>query len=241
MSAAAGVFVTGTDTGCGKTRVGCALARRAREAGRTVRILKPVETGCEAGPDGELRPADARALAAAAADDSPLDRLCPYRLPLAAAPEVAAREAGVSIRPERIAAAFARAREQADWVLVEGAGGLLVPIAPGLDMAELASGLGLPLVVVARASLGTINHTLLTLDAARARGLRVAGVAVSHTTPDLDPAGRRNLELLIENLPVPFLGELAHGAESFSATPGQVGLSAALGLDGLDRPSRGAD
>ena len=98
-------------------------------------------------------------------------------------------------------------------MIVEGAGGLLVPISPGLDVAALAARLDLPLVVAARAALGTINHTLLTLEAARARNLRMLGVAVSHTTPVHTPADRRNLELLVARLPVRFLGELAHGAD----------------------------
>lgn len=204
------VFVTGTDTGCGKTAVGCALARSVRASGRRVRVLKPIETGCES-RDGELRPADALALARAAGDDAPLARLCPYRLALPAAPEVAARDANVKLELGPIADALALARRDADLVIVEGAGGLLVPIAPDLDMAGLAAALDLPVLVAARATLGTINHTLLTLQVARARGLHVVGLVVSHTTQVLSPADRRNLELLIERLPVPFVGELAHG------------------------------
>jgi dethiobiotin synthetase len=199
------VFVTGTDTGCGKTAVGCALARSLRASGRRVRVLKPIETGCAP------LPVDALALAEAAGDDAPLERLCPYRLPLPAAPEVAARAEGVKLELAPIRAALARARADADLVIVEGAGGLLVPIAPGLDMAGLAGALKLPVLVAARATLGTINHTRLTLEAAAARGLRVVGLVVSHTTPDLSPADRRNLDLLLEGLPVRFLGELGHG------------------------------
>jgi dethiobiotin synthetase len=88
---------------------------------------------------------------------------------------------------------------------------LLVPISPRLDMAGLARHLRLPILVATRAALGTINHTLLTLEAARARGLRVLGVVVSHTCADLAPADRQNLDLLIERLPVPLLGELPFG------------------------------
>ncbi len=197
------VFVTGTDTGCGKTAVASALARSIRDAGRRVRVLKPIETGCANGV-----PEDARALALAAEDDAELDRLCPYRLALPAAPEIAARDEGVPLGLGPIDAALARARADADLVIVEGAGGLLVPISPGLDMAGLAAHMRLPLLVVARAALGTINHTLLTLEAARARGLRVIGVVVSHTTEVLSPADRRNLDLLIERLGETFLGEL---------------------------------
>jgi dethiobiotin synthetase len=215
------IFVSGTDTGCGKTRVGCALARGLRAAGRRVRVLKPVETGC-AERGGALVPSDALALAAAAGDDSPLEQLCPYRLRLPAAPEVAARVEGVELDPQRISAALARARAGADSVLVEGAGGLLVPLGPDLDMAGLARQLGLPLLIVARARLGTLNHTLLTVEAAAARGLRVLGVAISHTEPELPDAERRNLDALralLERSRVAWLGELGYGAERLSPEP----------------------
>ena len=201
------VFVTGTDTGCGKTAVACALARAARAEGLRVRVIKPIETGC-----ADHAPADALALAEAAGDDAPLERLCPYRFALPAAPEAAAAAEGRTIELARIADAFALAAKDADLVIAEGAGGLLVPIAASFDMADLAARLDLPLVVAARAALGTINHTRLTLEAAAARGLRVLGVAISYTTAVHPPADQRNLELLLARLPVPFLGELHHGA-----------------------------
>ncbi len=207
------VFVTGTDTGCGKTAVASALARTLRAAGKRVRVLKPIETGCVDGV-----PADALALAHAAGDAAPVERLCPYRFALPVAPEVAARAERVAIDLARIESALALARKVADLVIVEGAGGLLVPIAPGLDMAGLARRLRLPLVVAARAALGTINHTLLTLEAARARDLRVLGVVVSHSSAALSAADRRNLDLLLERLPVPLLGELGFGARLLPAS-----------------------
>jgi dethiobiotin synthetase len=222
-----GVFVTGTDTGCGKTAVACALARALRAAGFRVRVLKPIETGCARSPDDSLVPADALALAAAAGDDAPVERLCPYRFELPAAPEAAASQIGVSIDIARIREALALAAKDADLVIAEGAGGLLVPIGAGLDMAGLAAQLDLPLVVVGRAALGTINHSLLTLEVARARGLAVAGFAVSHTAPHLSAADRRNLDLLLARLPVPFLGELAHGAEHLPGLAPTALLSAA--------------
>jgi len=213
-----GVFITGTDTGCGKTTVAALIARAAREAGQHVRVLKPVETGCEE-REGQLLPADALALAAAADDRRGVEAICPYRLRLPASPDVAARHEGVSIDPAVLDRAYRAASEAADLTLVEGAGGLLVPILPGLDMASLATRLGLPLLVAARASLGTINHTWLTLEAAAARELRVVAVVISHTTPELSPADRANLDRLLEDLPVPLLGELPYGGNQLLREP----------------------
>jgi dethiobiotin synthetase len=210
------VFVTGTDTGCGKTTVACALARDARAAGLRVRVLKPVETGCE--PDA----ADARALAEAAGDDRPLDALCPYRLALPAAPEIAARHESVELDLERVAQAFEAATRDADLVVVEGAGGLLVPITASSDMADLVSQLRLPVLLVARASLGTINHTRLSLEAAAARGLDVVALVFSHTTPALSRADRANLDLLEERPDLPPTSELAHGAASLGEASARI-------------------
>jgi dethiobiotin synthetase len=209
-----GLFIAGTDTGCGKTAVGRALAAAARARGLCVRVLKPIETGC--GPEG---PADALALAAAAGDTRPVAELCPYALALPAAPQAAAAAEGVAIELERIRAAYHAARRGADLVLVEAAGGLRVPIAPDLDMAGLARALELPVLVVARAALGTLNHTKLTLEAAARAGLQVVGVLVSHTTPELPPAERANLDLLPGLIDVPLLGELPHAAQSSGNAP----------------------
>jgi dethiobiotin synthetase len=208
-----GAFVTGTDTGCGKTAVACAAARQAVKEGLQVRVIKPVETGCPEERD-RLQPLDALALAEASQDRSPLEEICPYRLRLAAAPQVAAEAEGVEISTERIEPLVGRAQARADLVIVEGAGGLFVPIRPGLDMADLAGRLGLPLLVVARAALGTINHTKLTLEAAARRGLPVLGVVISHTTPDLPGADRANLDLLRRSLGPHLLGELPYGSDA---------------------------
>ena len=216
------LFVTGTDTGCGKTSVGVALALAARAAGLAVRVLKPVETGCEDGI-----PTDALALARAANDARPLDEICPVRLALPAAPLVAARVERVEIELATLVAAYERSCSAADLVIVEGAGGLRVPIAPGLEMADLARSLDTPLLVVGRAALGTINHTLLTLQAAAAHKLPVAGVVISHTQPGLSRADRANLDQLLASLPAPFWGELGHGAKELEPP---LDLRARLGI-----------
>ncbi len=205
-----GLFVTGTDTDCGKTQVGSLLAELAVAAGRVVRVCKPVETGCQPA-GGVLVPADATALARAARDPRPIEQICPYRLRLPAAPDVAARAEGVAIERERLLRAVDEARRDADLTLVEGAGGIRVPIAPGLDMAGLARATGLPVLLVARAALGTINHTRLSLEAIAAESLPLAGVVVCHTRPALSKADRANLDRLLEELGGRLWGELPHG------------------------------
>ncbi len=201
--AARGVFVTGTDTGVGKTVAACALARGLRARGVDVGAIKPIETGV--GPAG---PADALALRAGACADDPLDDVCPLRFALPAAPEAAARHAGGRVDLRVIDAALARLQARHDCVIAEGAGGLLAPIAPRVTMADLAARLALPLVIVARAALGTVNHTRLTLEAARHRGLAVLGVVVSHAGGPLSEADARNLDLLRADPDVPWLGEI---------------------------------
>ena len=206
MSAAAprGVFVTGTDTGVGKTLVACALARGLRARGLDVGVMKPIETGV--GPGG---PADARALREAAGVADALEDVCPLQYALAAAPLAAAKAVGSCVKLRVIEAAYRRLRARHDWLVVEGAGGLLVPIAPqNVTMADLAQRLELPLVIVARASLGTLNHTQLTLEAARRRGLEIRGVVVSHVSGPVSAADAANLDLMRHDASVPWLGEI---------------------------------
>jgi dethiobiotin synthetase len=190
-----GWFVTGTDTGVGKTVVSCALAAALRRAGWRVGVMKPVETGV-----GESGPLDAQTLRTAAGCDTPLEIVCPQRFALPAAPSVAAAREGLEVDLSAIRHAFDAIRAAHDAVVVEGAGGLLVPVRRGFTMADLAAVLGLPVLVVARARLGTVNHTCLTLEALRGRGLRLAGVVVSHADGPLSPADAANLLALEELL-----------------------------------------
>jgi dethiobiotin synthetase len=198
-----GFFVSGTDTGVGKTVVACALARALRRRGLEVGVMKPIETGV-----GEAGPLDAQALRSAAAATEPLEEICPQTFALPAAPTVAAASEGRTVEMGRIREALACLRERHEWLIVEGAGGLLVPAAPGLSMADLCREFGLPLLIAARAALGTINHTLLTLEAAEARGLPVAGVVISHSAGRISEADRANLEALREALGARLVGEI---------------------------------
>jgi dethiobiotin synthetase len=217
-----GCFVTGTDTGVGKTRVGCGLAAALRTRGVDVGVLKPVETGV-----GEDGPADAIALRAAAGSSDPLEDVCPQRFALPAAPTVAAAAEDRRVDLGAVLAAFGRIAARHDFVLVEGAGGLLVPAAEGASMADVASQLALPLLVVARGALGTINHTLLTLEAAAARRLDVLGVVISHADGELSPADSANLVALRTALGPRLLGEVPPLAPG--SPPPPHALAAAVG------------
>jgi len=179
----AGLFITGTDTGVGKTVVAAALAAVLRERGVDVGVMKPVATGCDRRREGLVSP-DAEFLAVAADAPEPLDDLCPIRLAEPLAPTVAAARARLTLDLAPLWAAWRRLRRAHDVLLVEGIGGLLCPLAPRMAVADLAARLGLPLLIVARPTLGTINHTALTVEAARARGLPIAGIVINRYHPD---------------------------------------------------------
>jgi dethiobiotin synthetase len=171
-----GCFVTATDTGVGKTVVAAAIAAALRSGGAAVAAFKPVLTGADEPVDPDW-PHDDAILAAAA--DIPRDAVVPFRFGPPVSPHLAAELAGEALDPGRLRAAFAAAATTGDVVVVEGVGGLLVPLAPDYLVRDFAGDVRLPLVIAARPGLGTINHTLLTLGAARAAGLAVAGVVLT--------------------------------------------------------------
>ena len=175
-----GLFVTGTDTGVGKTAVSCAIAAHARAHDVPLAVMKPAETGCS-----DQAPEDALALRDAAGSTDPLDLVCPYRLPEPLAPAVAARRAGRTLSLAHVVDCARKLAEKRP-LLAEGAGGLLVPFTERETNADLMAALGLPVLVVARAGLGTINHTALTVEALRLRKLEVRAVVLNATSePDL--------------------------------------------------------
>jgi dethiobiotin synthetase len=182
-----GLFVTGTDTGVGKTEVACALIAAARAAGLDVGAMKPAQSGVEPGV-----PTDADRLHAAAGGGDPMALVCPFSFTPPLAPGVAARLAGAEITLEAILAAARTLAARHAALLVEGAGGLLVPLTPRESYADLAVALGLPVLLVARAGLGTVNHTALTVEALRSRGLAIAGLVLNRTAPEDDPSVPHN-------------------------------------------------
>jgi dethiobiotin synthetase len=224
---APGFFVSGTDTGVGKTLVACALVAALGRRGIDSAGMKPIETGV-----GAAGPLDALALQRAAGGVDPLDDVCPQRFELPAAPSVAARAEGRSVDLDAVRAAYARLRARHDCVVVEGAGGLLVPLDERRCMADLAAELDLPLLLVARGALGTINHTLLSVEAAERRGLRLAGVVVSLQAP-LSRADRANLDALRQALGALLVGEVPPLASGQPLPAEALPEASALRAEGL--------
>lgn len=171
-----GCFVTGTDTGVGKTVVAAALVAALRARGGSVAAFKPVVTGVDEPPDRDW-PHD-HVLLARAAGATP-EQVSPFTFGPAVSPHLAGALAGRPLDPAELRAAFQAAAAPAEIVVAEGVGGLLVPLADDYLVRDFARDAGLPLVIAARPGLGTINHTLLTIAAARAAGLTVAGVAIT--------------------------------------------------------------
>jgi dethiobiotin synthetase len=178
-----GFFIAGTDTGVGKTEISRALCSLLLEEGHAPVPLKPVETGCA--PD---HPEDALALQQACATSLPLDRICPYRFRLPAAPLVAAEAEGRHIDVAHLESVA----RQADLIVVEAAGGLIVPLARFegrvLTNLDFAQRLGLPVVLVGRAGLGTLNHCALSAAAVTARGLTLLGIVLNRVSEEDDPS-----------------------------------------------------
>jgi dethiobiotin synthetase len=173
-----GLFVTGTDTGVGKTLVAGAIADWFRRRQRRVGVLKPIATGCVHRREG-LVSEDAEFLAHCADARFPLDVICPVRYAEPLAPAVAAERAGQPVAWEAVARSVRLLEAGSDVLIVEGIGGVMVPLDPKHTVLDLARWLRLPAVIVARPSLGTINHTLLTVNALRSGGVPVAGVVIN--------------------------------------------------------------
>jgi dethiobiotin synthetase len=217
----AGIFVTGTDTGVGKTLVSRALIAAFRKSGLKVGAMKPIETGV-----GDAGPLDAIALRDAAGSTAPLATICPQQFALPAAPNAAALAEDREVDLTAIDAAYETLAKGRDLMLVEGAGGLLVPIREDWTMAELARRLGLPLLVVARASLGTINHTALTLEVAASKELPVLGVIISHAGGPISAADASNLLALKKFLGKRLIGEIPPLGPTENPPPDAINIDA---------------
>jgi dethiobiotin synthetase len=204
-------LITGTDTEVGKTTFACALAGAFRARRLSVGVMKPAETGC-AESDGVLQPADAIALRRAAEPDDPIELICPYRYRSPLAPAAAAEADGLEPPAMgHIAEAFARIGKDKDVTLVEGAGGIMVPLTWQENYADLALALDLEVIVVVANRLGCLNATLLTLDYAARRGLRMRGYVVNQATNETSPASRTNIASLRRLTNAVCVGELHFG------------------------------
>ncbi len=209
---ARGLFVTGTDTGVGKTRVAVALIHALRAQGLRVAAMKPVSAGNDPGELNE----DVAALLRAANIEADLRDANPYAFAEPIAPHIAAQRAGVRIELDVIAAAYSRLAAAADVVVVEGAGGWRVPLNERDDMSDLAQRLGLPVVLVVGMRLGCLNHALLTAESIARRQVPWAGWVANHVDPAM-ACQAENLAALHARLPGPCLGVQAFQPAAFSS------------------------
>ena len=198
-------FITGTDTGVGKTLVACALLHGFAEQGKRVAGFKPVAAGC----DDDDHNGDAVALRAASSMQLAYGQVNPYCFPRAIAPHLAARHVGVRIEMRRILTSYEELDVQSDAVIVEGAGGLLVPLNEERTFADLARELDIPVILVVGMRLGCINHALLTMEALAHHQIECAGW-VANVLDDGMPALQENIDALRERIEAPLLGVIPH-------------------------------
>jgi dethiobiotin synthetase len=205
MSDTPGLFVTGTGTEVGKTVVAAAIARTLAAEGKRVAVFKPAVTGLE--EEGETDHALLRRASGSSQSD---EQIAPYRYAPPASPHLAAALAGEEIDPQRLREAAREAAAEADAIVCEGVGGLLVPLSPTYLVRDLAADLGYPLVIVASPSLGTINHTLLTIESARAAGIHVVAAVLNPWPPEPTEIESNNRETIanLGDLPVHTLPHL---------------------------------
>ena len=201
-----GIFITGTDTGVGKTFIAVGLLKALRKAGFNACPMKPVETGCRI-KDRKLIPEDTIKLINASGVKEPLDIINPYRFRHPLAPSVASEIEGIPIRKQKILSAYHYLSNKYDITIVEGAGGIMVPVYKKYLFLDLIADLGLPIIIVSRPGLGTINHTCLTIDAAKRRKINILGVVINY--PDRMKsglAGKTNPEIIEKLSGVHILG-----------------------------------
>jgi dethiobiotin synthetase len=214
-----GLFITATDTGVGKTHVGVAIVRRLKQLGLRVGAYKPAASGAEPGPRGPVW-GDVERLHEALEGEFPRERICPQKFVAPVAAPAAARLEGRLVDARQLREGAWWWRDRVEFLIVEGAGGLLSPLSDADTNADLACDLQLPLLIVARRTLGTINHTLLTLEAASRRGLTVAGVILNDAAPpppdDLSVAS--NAAELARLTQVPVLASFEHSESDLAQT-----------------------
>jgi dethiobiotin synthetase len=205
-----GIFITGTDTGVGKTVVAAALACYLRSAGLNLGVMKPILTGCGSTRSRRLK-GDTRLLMQAAGVKDPVKWVTPYCLREPLSPWAASRMEGIKIRPSVLLKAYRELCRRHDLMVVEGIGGLAVPITEDMNVVDLVLEFELPLLVVTRPDLGTLNHTLLTLDYAKARKVPVKGIVINQSVKRrIGLAEKTNPAVLAAFCKVPVLGNIPY-------------------------------
>ena len=230
---ARGIFITGTDTGVGKTVVATALVRGLVARGLQVAVMKPVASGSERTPAG-LRNEDALALMAASNVPAPYERINPYCFEPAISPHIAAEEAGIAVDLGHICDNFRLLAAGSDFTVVEGAGGWLAPIGPHTSIRDLALALDLPVMMVVGLRLGCINHALLTKLAIGSHGARFAGWIANAIDPSIArPAENlETLQRLLGTSPLALVPSLSAGSPQLALVEAAAKLHAALGANG---------
>jgi dethiobiotin synthetase len=206
-----GIFITGTDTGVGKTLVTAALALHLKKRGLSVGVMKPIETGVLPARDAQ---SDAGRLRSIIESEEPLGAIRPYSFEQPVAPLAAAQAEGQAINPDTITRVYRLLSSRYDCMVVEGIGGVRVPITPKISVTELIQSLRLPVVVVGRSGLGGINHALLTIEALRRKNIPIVALVLNQTQSARSAVARRQerttLEILRKQAGVPVLGPLSY-------------------------------
>jgi dethiobiotin synthetase len=213
-----GWFITGTDTGVGKTRIACLLLEALAREGRRAIGMKPVASGCRETTAG-LRNEDAERLLAVSGVAVDYAEVNPYAFAPAIAPHLAAHESGAVIRNEKILESFQRLRQKAPWLVVEGIGGWMVPLGEHLTMADIARAMRLPAILIVGLRLGCLNHALLTASAIRREGVPLAGWIANQIDPAMTHVDE-NIAALNERIQAPLLARFPY------QSPGDHGASA---------------
>lgn len=210
-----GLFIIGTDTGVGKTYVSAGIARALTCRGVDVGVMKPAETGCSL-RDGRLMPKDVLRLMKSACVKDPLSLVNPYRFRRPLAPAVAAELERKTIDPLKIINAYQLLSNRHDFMIVEGAGGIMVPLSGAYTYLDLAKKLGLPVLIVARPGLGTINHTLLTIAALRGREIKIAGIVINYALDQKSGLAEKTSPGVIEKMSgIRIMGIIPYGSRRF--------------------------
>lgn len=194
-----GIFVTGTDTGVGKTFVAAGIAAALRRRGIDIGVMKPVHTGCRT-RQGRLIPEDTVRLIRSAGVDDPIGLVTPYAFKEAVAPHVAALKNGVDIDIGKLLRSCRKLGSKHDYIIVEGIGGLLVPITKGFYVADLIKRLQLPALIVTRPGLGTINHTLLTVNCLKGKKIPIVGIVINYRNQGKDTLAEKTAPETLEKL-----------------------------------------